>query len=457
MFVVCALSLGAAGCASVDGLVGRYNHVSAISGAKPAAKTTIVFLIDGLSVDALRSAFATASAPHIARFFGVDEAGGFAVARASFPTLTYPNLAAIVTATPTSLNGIIGNRLSRRGNNVLNLEDASSWAELNDRLKGKTAFSRARAQGEASASFSYSVYAGSSAHQEKSLSAGIDYLSHSYDEIDRDTIASLASFLRDLRVVRPRLLFVHLIGVDGFAHRFGPQSAPAKAYISELDRALAPIFELIRPMAQVEVAMTADHGFVTTSVNRIEIAEIVADVDERLKTVADNRVASVFGPRRWSSERKRAAAQRIVRAPGIERVAVQFDDGLELWRADGSVQHIDYGPPTCAGGARSARLSWNPWPRQSGSFADFVCIEDFDTFGTIEGEAYLAASLLEFFASASAPDILVLAADDVDFVGGYKGNHGGLTPAEALVPILLRGRSPLGAGIPPTWQLLQGI
>jgi predicted AlkP superfamily pyrophosphatase or phosphodiesterase len=81
-------------------------------------------------------------------------------------------------------------------------------------------------------------------------------------QVSDDALTDVALYV--LKRGRPRLLFLHLVGVDGAQHRHGIDSAEARAAIETDDRQLARIFEELNQLGlakETAVMVLSDHGF----------------------------------------------------------------------------------------------------------------------------------------------------------------------------------------------------
>ena len=68
---------------------------------------------------------------------------------------------------------------------------------------------------------------------------------------------------------------------------------------------------------------------------------------------------------------------------------------------------------------------------------------------------YFISNLSHFFHAANAPDAIVIAKPGIGFNSKYRGQHGGPTQRELLVPLLLRGARVKDGSVPALWELLQ--
>jgi len=460
---------------SVKDVANEYRSaISSQSGDRPGAETTIVFLVDGLSVPCLEKALADQSAPSIAAFFAAPDGNInakrsswfsfkkkplFPRGRSSFPTLTYPNLVGLLTGLPVASHGVLGNRVIEEGKEIVNLENVFAWKTLDSRIGDKTVFSRLHGRGEASVSFSYPFPYASTAKQQANLNAALDYASKDYLSIDTATLASVTELLKSTPAADwPRFLFVHLIAIDSFAHEYGPDAPEVAETLKKIDLGLSQVFLRIldgeSSGRRINVVLTADHGFTPTK-RKIAIDDIAKGLRKEIQIVPDNRMAAVYVPREWSARLKTQTAESFLQIRELAWSAVHRDNGqengIEIFFKDGKRARIDLAPAVCQSGAWAARFSWMGAKRNDDDV--FHCPEDFDTAGVALDSNHLIPPLVEYFTSPLAPDIILAPEAGSDFTGGYKGNHGGLTPDELFVPVLAR-HADLGDEILPTYRLL---
>jgi predicted AlkP superfamily pyrophosphatase or phosphodiesterase len=431
--------------------------------------TRLVILVDGLSLQIFDRARIESRIPAITQYFSLDRSQPTAMARASFPTLTYPNLVSILTSQPVALHGISGNRIVKDGGELANFENIQDWAYLNQRLRGQTIYSFLKKREQNSVNFSYAFSDDMTAREIPNLRAGFDYAVSDYALVDAQTLESFANLLEGVPSAQwPEFLFVHLIGVDSLAHRFGPMSSEVASYITQLDARLKPIFDRLLQAensgAKISAVLTADHGF--TSISRqVSIREEVAALIPSSTVVEDNRIGSIYlPPSLFASSpsssflaKKRELAEALLKIPDIEWAMVK--DGrsrIELFHHGHSTARIDFIKAGCGVSQWAARFQWQktvptPWT------GAYLCLEDFDRLASLSNLNFVVPALVEYFAAAASPDLIVLPSKNADFSGAYLGNHGGLTAEEIFVPMLSHGETKPPGSVFPTWDLLRTL
>ncbi|MBI4925242.1 MAG: alkaline phosphatase family protein, partial [Bdellovibrio sp.] len=227
-------------------------------------QTTILFLIDGLSVPVFQNSLVHNNIAETQRFFSSPN-GKMLLGKAVFPTLTYPNITSILTAQPIHKHPIIGNKLYEKGQ-IINFEKPLNTQLLNRTLIGQTIFSRLAENYLKSVSLSHSFSSGANIGLGIDIEAGIAYLKEDFAKVDQKIIASLESLLTETEpTLWPHFIFVHLIGVDALSHKYGPYSPQAMQYLNQLDKELGRIYKILARTEQrgkkITSLLTSDHGF----------------------------------------------------------------------------------------------------------------------------------------------------------------------------------------------------
>jgi len=430
--------------------------------------TTIFFLIDGFSIPMLVDALAHGRVENMKRFFHTpagnfdqdakSKAPIFPFGRASFPTLTYPNLTSILTGETVAQHPIIGNKILGDTDKTIDFEDVQNWQDLDHRIKSQTIFAKLRADQQVGVSYTYPFSDTTQVKEEENILAALAYAAKDYADVDLQTIESLKKFLQTIPPdYWPRFFFVHLIGVDASAHEFGPATAKTKAYIAKVDKYLAPIFEQIEKAEaanhKVSTILTADHGFVTIH-HEIHMRSEDLHLRQHFQIVPDNRVASLFVKDKAGKADREAAAKQVLALGHVEWAAVKNDSSIELFHMKGAHGRIDTVTSNCPYGAKAMRFQWlsskTPEPLTPAMAASplpepFFCADGYDRQAGFQNYSAMIPALVEYFSNPKSPDVVFVADKDSEFSGNYHGNHGGLTDEEVLVPLLTRH-----VDLPPT-------
>ena len=71
----------------------------------------------------------------------------------------------------------------------------------------------------------------------------------------------------------------------------------------------------------------------------------------------------------------------------------------------------------------------------------FYCSHEYDQAVEQFYAPFFISNTASYFAASTRPDAVVLAAKEVSFHRGFKGDHGGVTQDEVIVPLLMRNAS----------------
>ncbi len=441
---------------------------------KLSDKTSVLFLVDGLSSEILKTSLRNENAPAIADAFSLTKSARFSYGRAAFPSLTFPNITSILTGQSIDQHPVLGNRILI-DDKIVNFENVTNWQTLARLLQRKTMFYKLAQDSQSSVSYSYAFTGGATAFQWTSPESAISYLEDDYASIDAQTLSSLQNLLTETAPSRwPRFIFVHLIGVDATAHAYGPKDERVQTYLHALDQRLRPIFQILNypggaqtvSNRQVNYALTADHGFRSTHAHA-PLSEIVARMNRKIRVIEDNRVAPVYIDKPISDQERIDLAHALLDVPHVQWAALKRENGIDLLRKNGDHARITFAQtaPACQPGERAARFEWlerkgeASWPalkQQDRNVAavEFTCLSDFDLATSSDDDSYIVPALADYFAHPRAPDLIFIPEDGADFAEGYAGNHGGLTREEMLVPVLTKDVDII-RGVHPTSDLLR--
>lgn len=412
-------------------------------------RTVILFLVDGLSSGALKRNLESGEAPQLKNFF-LRGKKGFSLGRAAFPTLTYPNLSSILTADRVGEQPVISNHV-KFGDKVVNFESAAQHARLRKEIDPLSVFAKLNSAGRETASFSYVLGLNASDHMEFGLKEGLDYEGHDFESLDDQLISNLEDFLADRAdpATWPDFIYVHLVGVDGTAHEFGPNSREAKRYLGWLDKRLKKVFQLLaRAEKRKEVVsiLTADHGFVETN-TFVDLEKTLRKIDKRIVVTNESRFLGLHFPPGLAPGAVARLLENLAQVKGVELTAWKRENSLELGMPGRRIA-FDYGPAVCA--SETYSLAVHAEGTQNASLG-YRCPDQFDS----GRYPFLVAGLSRFLNAPNHPDALVVAKPNVSFTKGARGSHGGPTAEEVLVPVLLRNASFRGNEIQPTSDLLK--
>jgi predicted AlkP superfamily pyrophosphatase or phosphodiesterase len=253
-------------------------------GAQPAADHVVLVSIDGLRPEFyLDPSWPAPNLQHLAR-----EGSRAERVRSVFPSVTYPSHTTMVTGALPARHGIPTNVV------FAPTTQTGAWHWHASEIRAKTLWEAVRAAGGKTAAVSWPVTVGApidwvvpevwalegddrlAPMREHTRPAGLwqeiesaatgrlDRTSYSADYTARDLeTAAAAAYL--LETHRPRLLAVHLIGVDHFEHDDGRDSMRVRRALAVADTAVGQLLETaerIGVAGRTAFVVTGDHGFV---------------------------------------------------------------------------------------------------------------------------------------------------------------------------------------------------
>lgn len=409
--------------------------------------TNIIFLVDGLSESLLQKALDRGTIPNLAKFFRTSPGAKLQRARSVFPSETYPNIMSLLMQRPVSQHGLIANKFIS-GGALLNLESLSAQSVMQGPLERDSVFARLDQQGRGTITLSEAFRFGARIPGPLRISDGLTYFIQMFYDIDENAVDQLKEILTRDSGDWPDLIFIHLVGIDGLSHRYGPDHPSVFEYLTTLDKILKPALErLDQSPRMVRSLLASDHGF-AGDIPRSNFGVNLAQ-QERIDVIVSARYLQVHFLEHPSAELKTIRAQRWSANPDVELVALaingenQFSIFQQGQRVDVIRWQVD----------ASCRLS--PLRLQSQRYGTH-CAQHFVESSRVDDRTYALPAFADFFRTGGRPEALVLAADRVRFADGNRGHHGGITPAEMITPVLGRGLH-FDSGILPIERLLDFI
>ena len=443
------------GCATRHEVVSDYQEAvrrAPIVGSK-SKPTVVLFLIDGFSVPVVKQLLSENQLPEIQSFFLKDQTT-FRVGRAQFPTLTYVNISSILTSRPVDQQPVVGNQVLMNDKSY-NFESAFHTGDLSNFIRPYSIFQDLRAQGRTSLSLAHYFGDGATARVPLDIEAGVAYQRQDFSYIDDKLIDSMKSLLSKTSPDHwPEFIFIHLVGVDSLSHTYGPYSREALDYAARMDHKLKALFKILREGEadgkKVISMMTADHGF--EAINKyVNVAKLIQHKDQRITLFNQHRLITVYYPKKnalqWSEESQAAFSAELSTQPGVS-IAVRRSGNLVRVDQPGKPLLIEYVPAQCADSTYALRVD--------GAVA--LCPEMIDQASNQPIYPYLVTALARYFHSPYHADLVVLAKEHYSFTSRDPGQHGGLTPEETMVPVLLRNVSIRDPNVAtPTYKLLSAL
>lgn len=419
-------------------------------------RTVVLFLVDGLATRTLQTGLAARALPHLRQFF-LPKSDRFLVGQAAFPTLTYPNVASILTAKPIGEQPMLGNQMFEPSGEIVAYDEGKNIDKVRRKVDPHTVIAELNREGKETATFSYVLGHNATDHMRVSVRDGLDYDREEYRKLDARLLDNLSAFLRARGEPRrwPDFIYVHLVGVDALSHRYGPDSAVVNEYLAWLDGALGEPLSLLAaaeasPRSNVITLLTADHGFVAVP-NYSDAARLVRREEPRATLINEGRFLALFAPLGSPPGSLAPLLEKLRSHRGVEFTAIRRGATLELGSGK-SLQRFAIGSPVC----EESPVSLAPLPADGSNVlpaAAFRCPTEFDD--SRSDYPFLVAGLARYFSVSRHPDALVLAGASFAFTRGFLGHHGGATAREAYVPVLLRNVSLEGSAPVRTSDLLK--
>ncbi|HEY8270935.1 MAG TPA: alkaline phosphatase family protein [Pseudobdellovibrionaceae bacterium] len=450
-----------AACASNGHVAEEYNENLVNRGLHQTSKQTVIlFLIDGLPLSTFQEQWAAGNLPQIKKYF-IANADKLHVARTTFPALTFPGVGSLLTERTVDQNELYGNKILKEGES-LDFESPVNNQKLNDLIRGRNIFARLEKKGLKTVSFDYNFIADSSAHMApQDAKAGLAILDKKYDYVDSKLIGSLEDLLNQTDPkVWPDFIFIHLIGIDLTSHDQGPKSQTVRKYLTYLDHELRGVFKTLTKIEtskqrKILALMTADHGFDQKISKSLNLEQTLKYINPQIQVLNEGRYLSLYFPPSWLSERKSSFMQDLASLPMIDIVTYREQNNVFI-NSDSLELKLAYGPRQCQGNALAFSVTQERAPVQMVGSGPLLCPESLDERLNQLYYPYFLSNLSYYFQSPGHPDAVIIPKPGISFKNESKGQHGGPTPQEVFVPLLMRNctlRDP--QHIPALWELLQ--
>ncbi len=456
----------------------------------------IIFLVDGLNADVFEEMLQAGELPAIKRYF-LDRGLYAPHAVANTPSVTMANLTSLVTGQFPGHHGVTGINWFDR--NRLVWRDYETIAQKNTLDGDYTAPTIYELlPDELTFSVFFQPHRGATKFVENWTSAGPPFFFGWYEFVDRLTLYRLglvADIARECRRF-PAVTICYMLATDFRAYERGVSSAEYREAIRhtayQLGRVLGDL-ERAGLLDKVRIALISDHGMLDVD-RHFDPAKLLSDragievcsnrvwedrpFEQRLKTYG-NQVAVPYGSgdRYWA-----LCLRKPIRgeggAPAFEPWAVR-PSADDLRGYPGAGGNVDLVKLLCeqdavdavaysagADRVRVARRGGEVEFRQSGGRGrpiSYRVISGADPLGWADelpadalagGEMTprqwleatvrsdypdLPAQILAYFRSRYAGDLAVFAASGWDFNNVNRAGHGGLSPGDMFVPLMLAG------------------
>jgi hypothetical protein len=441
-----------------------------LSSSNKKNQTTVVILIDGLSYENLKSELLNRKLPHLARFFQKAGSTKLLMAHSGFPSLTYPNITSLLTASPIDEHGISGNLLLEDGK-VLSLESPFNRSKLDDRLRGKTVFAKLTQNHKSSVSFAYMFGEGATTRMSvQDVEVGISIINDGYQTVDSKTIDSVENLLTSTKVEEwPSFIFIHLIGYDLISHDIGPGKKEDFEFLEFLDEKLGSVLSRLENSEKtgrrsIVSLLTADHGFDIPIKRFIPAEKIISRADKKIKFLNEGKLVSLYFPNSWNFEHRRNFVKEFAARSGVELTAISRHedeiDALHIY-SGGKETVLRIADGECSQG--NFKIATDPL-RDLKENLNYFCPDIFDkqdsqAFASHSfspgSTPFLTSNLARYFRVPDHADAVIVAAPGFSFTSKYLGNHGGVSASEVIVPLLMRGADLNMPSIPALSDLLK--
>ncbi len=436
---------------------GAYSWSSSSSLARPENSTQIVILIDGLNQEVFQQMMAQDLLPNMQEFFHSRSY----TARSVFPSLTYPNITSLLTERPLALHPIYGNQI-RSGATHVNFENPFEVSKLEELIGAISFFGQLKAANEPSWSFAYSFNFGTRKFLRPNLTAGLQYAGSDYKGLDRDILQQATRAIAETRRWRtakalrdwPRLVFVHLVGVDAISHSRGPYDVEVVEYLKGLDQHLVPLFSAIKAreaVRSITTVLASDHGFekVQTTLPIESLIEAAAKKVSPSRRKAqplianEMRIAALHFSALWNVADRQDLAKRMSSIAGIAAVLLRVNENLfQVETSEGIRELSVIAGESCPPYRFRLEVKRD---RGLGPVTIRDCPQNLDGGEIKSGSSPISRDLYHlyenvagYFAQPESGDMVIVAGPGVGFNDKYLGQHGGMSQREIQTPLLLR-------------------
>lgn len=426
-----------------------------------SGKTVIVFLIDGLAVSTLQRGLEDRKIPEMSQYFFRNKKQAY-LARTTFPSLTFPAIGSLLTEKPIEQNGLYGNQIYYKDMKI-DFESPRHLANLRDIVRGKNIFSRLHSKGLKSVSIDYAFTADSDAHMDlDDFETALDIKHKRYDKVDGKLIHSLKNLLdaTDPKAW-PDFIFVHLVGIDFMSHDHGPNSVKVQNYLQDLDGKLKGVFDTLTKAEltkkRVIVALlTSDHGYDVRITKNVNLVQTLKRIDPLISVLNEGRYLGISFPSYWHESRKSELLKDLVSDSDIDIVALRTKSSA-LVQSKKLATSIYFLPANCRQSLFAIAVVPGSIGVMQASGVLPVCPENLDFQTNQMFYPYFMSNISNYFMSPGHPEAVIIARPGVSFKANkYLGQHGGPTPQETIVPLLMRNAVLENPNqIPPLWEILR--
>jgi hypothetical protein len=228
----------------------------------------------------------------------------------------------------------------------------------------------------------------------------------------------------------PEFVFVHLVSFDFASHLIGPNSTYVQKNLNMLDLQLGRIYNLLlateKKFGNVVTLMTSDHGFVDTP-NYFDINQFVTNIENRVQVLAQSRVASLYFNKALSDNDITQTIKRVSHERQVGLITQKSLNGFNLI-IDGIYYSFQFKDELCKSDIYTLVFRGNSF-----------CPQDSQQYFRVQGSPkQLVEQISAYYRSLDSADVLLFAAEGVNFEPKQKGGHGGVSLYEMQPLVLLR-------------------
>ncbi len=374
-------------------------------------KTAVLFLVDGLSYEVLKSKLNDGSLPNLRAFF-LSQGQSLRRAHSVFPSLTFPNIASLLKEKPVDQTNALGNSLIYN-NKRINFDNLGDRGEFSRFMVGDNIFQRLAQKNYFTVSLDYGLGPDASVASEFDFQSAYAVSQTDYRYIDLKKIDALKILLTETKAAAwPDFVFVHLVGLDFLSHKLGPLAKSSLDYLKMLDRDLGPVLSILKTAEkdhEVVTLLTADHGFALTAKKFFPLESTLQKIEPTIKVINESRMAALYFLAQPNADQLDNLAKKLLAFSGIEILAYKIKGQIVIK----SRTEINY--------------------------------------------PYFDKNIESYFRSAYAADAVVIPNAETFFSNHGRGFHGGPTENETITPLLIRNALIQADQVPPIWELLKFI
>lgn len=408
-------------------------------------------MIDGLTKAVLEAQLQKDRLPNLKKFF-LSDGQTVHAAHTVFPSVTFTNISSLLREAPVHETGAFGNKFIVE-KNFLDFESLNDRPKFSEHMRGRNIFTRLTEKDMKSVSLDYGLGVDATVFSEFDFQSGYSASQLDYRYLDRKKIDALKLLLTNSTPPRwPEFIFVHLVGLDFLSHRSGPLSTAATDYLKQIDRDLAPIFEVLKKTEKLHPTvslLTSDHGFNLIKAKYfLNIEKSVRKVIPSAVVINESRFASLYFFLPTDEIRLQRLSSELLGQFQIETVAYKKNGYVILMNRQGMLK-LKYGQnDICPPNFVSVEI-------MSGSI---YCNHQLPQNLQHVWGRYLTENLISYFKNERSPDMVVLSRFDSTFSKSSVGQHGGATDDETMTPLLVRGANfKMTERTPAIWELLKFI